>query len=89
MGPSLIQRQCTVTPYGFPVAIHALPSFQTRYFYPRCPVAKFLKHVPREVAKLCFQPVPERSHKDQWCRNVSDAVLSARFEKFNLGGALL
>ena len=54
MGPSLIQRQCTVTPYGFPVAIHALPSFQTRYFYPRCPVAKFLKHMPERSRSCAF-----------------------------------
>jgi len=38
MGPSLIQRQCPAMPYGFPVGILALPSFQTRYLYPRCPV---------------------------------------------------
>lgn len=63
MGPSLVQRQCTVTPYGFPVAIRALPSFQTCYFYPRCPAAKFLKQMPREVARPLFQSVPERSHK--------------------------
>ena len=46
MGPSLIQRQCPEMQYGFPVVILALPSFQTRYFYSRCPAAKFLKNVP-------------------------------------------
>jgi hypothetical protein len=37
MGPSLIQRQCQAMPYGCPVGILALPSFQTPYFYPRRP----------------------------------------------------
>ena len=54
MGPSLIQRQCTVTPYGFPVVIHALPSFRARYFYPRCPVAKFFKHTPEKSRSCSF-----------------------------------
>jgi hypothetical protein len=54
MGPSLIQRQCMVTPYGFPVVIHALPSFQTRYSYPWSPVAKFLKPMPERSRSCSF-----------------------------------
>jgi len=33
-----------------------------------------------------FSRYANKSHKNQWCRNVSNAVLSARFERLNFGG---
>jgi len=66
MGPSLIQRQCPVTPVGFPVVVLVLPSFTTPYFYSRVDRGQVLEAHSGEVRKLLFQPVPEGSHKDQW-----------------------
>jgi hypothetical protein len=63
MGPSLIQRQCPEMQYGFPVVILALPSFQTRYFYSRCPAAKFLKNVPERSQSCSFSRYGNKATK--------------------------
>jgi hypothetical protein len=54
MRPSLIQRQCAVTPYGFTVAICALPSFRTALFLPTVHVANFLKHMTERLRSCSF-----------------------------------
>jgi hypothetical protein len=66
MGPSLMQRQCPVTPDSFPGSYSMLcPHSKLAIFYPRCPVAEFQEAYAGEGAKLLFQPVPERSQKDR------------------------